>query len=131
MPGSSEEVAVNRVSGSVMHNFYIIIIMVCTIMWKAKQILRRVEMRDLYNCVWKLRVPKMLAGDHDLGGHHHNGHLWRVVNTMKVKSQGELIYALLDEGTKQRITLNNLWIEVCRHPLPIKCYHAQLIQWTN
>ena len=62
----------------------------------------------------------MLAGDHNLGDHHHNGHLWRAVNTMKVKSQGELIYTLLEEGTKQKITLNNLWIEVCRHPSPQK-----------
>ena len=54
----------------------------------------------------------MLAGDHNLGTHHHNGHLWSAVNTMKVRSQGESIYTLLDEGTKQRITLNNLWIEV-------------------
>ena len=89
---------------------------------QAKQILRRVEVRDLYNCVWKLRVPKMLVGSCDAnpGDHHHNGHLWKAIRTMKVKYQGESIYALLDEDTKQRITINNLWIEVCTPPPPIK-----------
>ena len=84
---------------------------VCII--KAKQILRRVEVRDLYNCVWKFRVPKMLTGGHDpAGDHHHSGHFWRAMTRMKTKSQGESIHALLDEDIKRRITVNNLWVEV-------------------
>ena len=66
-------------------------------------------------------MPKMLVGSCDAkpGDHHHNGHLWKAIRTMKVKYQGEPFFALLDEDTKQRITVDNLWIEVCNPP-PIK-----------
>ena len=44
--------------------------------------------------------------------YHHNGRLWRAMQSMKRQPQGESIHALLDEVAKQRIAVTNLWIEV-------------------
>lgn len=73
-------------------------------------ILRRVEVRDLYSCLWKVRVPKMY---HEIRDHQHNGRLWKAMNALKVQPQGESIHLLLDEVTKNRITVEDLWVEVC------------------
>ena len=50
--------------------------------------------------------------------HHHNGHLWRAMQSMKRQPQGESIHALLDEVAKERIAVRNLWIEVFGNHLP-------------
>lgn len=42
----------------------------------------------------------------------HNGRLWRAMQSMKIQPQGESIHALLDEVTKRRISVGDLWIEV-------------------
>ena len=91
---------------------------------QAKSILRRIELRDLYACSGKIRVPKMLSetgtthedqrSDPIAGAqNHHNGHLWRAMQAMKLQPQGETVYDLLDHDAKQRITINDIWIEVC------------------
>ena len=94
------------------------------LMMQAKLILRRIELRDLYACSGKIRVPKMLSETGDVHGDqrsdpiagaqkHHNGHLWRAMQAMKLQPQGETIYDLLDHDAKQRIKINDIWIEVC------------------
>ena len=45
-------------------------------------------------------------------GHQHNERLWRAMQSMKIQPQGESIHALLDEVTKRRIDVGDLWIEV-------------------
>ena len=83
-------------------------------------------MRDLYNCSWKVRVPKMLpvnqetGSPHPHGGSnqetwslHPNGRLWRAMEAMQLQPGGESIHALLDETTKNRISISDLWVEVC------------------
>ena len=87
---------------------------------QAKQLLRRIEVRDLYNCSWKVRVPKMLPANQETDSHHPNDHppngrLWRAMEAMKLQPGGESIHVLLDETTKTRITVNDLWVEVCWH----------------
>ena len=44
---------------------------------------------------------------------HHNGRLWRAMQAMRLQPQGESIHCLLDENTKKRITVKDMWIEVC------------------
>ena len=44
---------------------------------------------------------------------YHNGSLWRAMQAMRLQPQGELIYHLLDENTKKKITVKDMWIEVC------------------
>ena len=131
--GTTEEVAIQKVSylkkvtcseyscmAMIMHELLIAhdmhkkIIIPCIINFdQAKLILRRIELRDLYACSGRIRVPKMLsetgAGDQK----HHNGHLWRAMQAMKLQPQGETIYDLLDHDAKQRIKINDIWIEVC------------------
>jgi hypothetical protein len=93
---------------------------------QAKLILRRIELRDLYTCSGKIRVPKMLSdtrADHGdqrpdpipgtYAQNHHNGHLWRAMQAMRRQPQGETIHDLLDRDVKQRINVKDMWIEVC------------------
>ena len=54
---------------------------------------------------------------------HHNGRLWRAMQSMKRQPQGESIYALLDETTKARIAVSDLWIEVCYYVASISMKH--------
>ena len=70
-------------------------------------------MRDLYNCSWKVRVPKMLPANQGTGSPHPNARLWRAMEAMQLQPGGESIHALLDETIKNRITVRDLWVEVC------------------
>ena len=55
----------------------------------------------------------MLSETGDGDQNHHNGHLWRAMQAMKLQPQGETVYDLLDPGVKQRISVEDMWIEVC------------------
>ena len=52
---------------------------------------------------------------------HHNGRLWRAMQAMRRQPQGETIHDLLDHDAKQRITVKDMWIEVCDNYYIIEC----------
>ena len=50
---------------------------------------------------------------HDTGDqHYHNGRLWRAMQALRRQPRGETIHDLLDENTKPRIAIKDMWIEV-------------------
>ena len=61
--------------------------------------------------------PKNAAsppGSQETKSPHPNGKLWRAMEAMKLQPGGESIHVLLDETTKTRISISDLWVEVCQ-----------------
>lgn len=54
----------------------------------------------------------MTGHEPEAGDQHHNGRLWRAMQSLKCQPQGESIYALLGAEIRRRIAVQDLWIEV-------------------
>ena len=87
-------------------------------LWQAKSILRRIELRDLYTYVGKIRVPKRLSLEkiRDTAGQEDqndsNDSLWRVMEAMRLQPHCELVHSFVDGNAKKRINIKDMWIEV-------------------
>ena len=83
---------------------------------QAKDILRRIETRDLYHCSWKVRIPKSqsAAGKaHVSNGEEGDGdNLWRALMAMSKQPEGESINEFLVQEKKQEIKEKHLWVPV-------------------
>ena len=67
---------------------------------QAKEILRRIERRDLYHCSGRVRIPKK------------EDNLWHSLMAMTIQPEGESIHEFLEQEKKQAIMKSQLWVPV-------------------
>ena len=99
---------------------------------QAKDILRRIETRDLYHCSWKIRIPKTLsspsaAGEANVSSRDKGDgdNLWRALMAMSKQPEGESINEFLAQEKKQEIKEKHLWVPVggyITHSCMIHCH---------
>ena len=108
------------------HNLYI----------QAKEIVRRIETRDLYHCSTKTRIPKnfKLPNQSDSGagsaasgsGKEGNGDtkFWKALMELSKDPNGVSIYKFLAEKNKKEDEKNHLWVPVSANNIMIIPVHV-------
>lgn len=84
--------------------------------------MKRLEVRDLYYCCWKVRIPKkqstkpnnVAEGDRTASGQQNGSEdqLWRHLMNLSKQPKGESIVDFLDEEKKETIKEEHLWVPV-------------------
>ena len=121
----SEKEALDKVNKMCMHALDTVYMYINCIQVQAKELLRRIEERDLYHCSGKVRIPKKWPTkqevEHDCvaktrrDSEHNGGSLWRALMTMSRQplSQGESIHEFLEAEKQETIKISDLWVSVC------------------
>ena len=97
---------------------------------QAKDILKRIEARDLYHCSWKVRIPKI--SHPSIPGASQKvddgGNLWRALMAIRKQPEGESINAFLTPEKQKTIKEKHLWVPVsaCNNLLCVAYLCAQL-----
>ena len=95
---------------------------------QAKEILRRIETRDLYHLSGKVRIPKVYRGSliakedeskseedkskSEEGKSKGKDKLWRALEAMSKQPEGESINEFLTPEKQQTIEKKHLWVPV-------------------
>jgi hypothetical protein len=93
---------------------------------QAKELLKRIERRDLYHMAATIRIPRMysiLPTDDHL---REKNAIWKAAwDTLREqKSRNEAIYQHLNEEMKREIGAKDIWVSVS---LKLKINHVSLI----
>ena len=101
---------------------------------QAKEILRRIETRDLYHCSGKVRIPKVFQGllpTDSLKENESNkkeNNLWRALVAMSKQPEGESITEFLALEKQGTIEEKDLWMPVsaCVHCVTTTASHFMM-----
>ena len=100
---------------------------------QAKEILRRIETRDLYHFSGKVRIPKVFQGLLPTDSFKENeskkeNKLWRALVTMNKQPEGESITEFLAPEKQGTIEEKDLWMPVstCVHCVTITASHFMI-----